>query len=337
MKLRVNKTVGAVAAAGLAMVAIGATMAPASADPVGAPTYRALPGVGSDTTYNVMNGLSEVVTIGGVKQIASYDPIPASSLITPKNPATNPNCQNLVRPNGSSAGRSALLNALTPGNAIFDCYNWGRSSSLNLAAVPSATGGLTYIPFGEDAFTYAVAKDSGIPRDLSLDDVKSIYRCEVPGIQPYIPQSGSGTRQYWLQQMGITEAQVTSTFTCIKDVKQGAIVQEHDGRVLTKDNEIAPYSIANYVAQGAGVQADLRGIADLGNMDGKVATVSNSDVTLKRLIYNMVPTTKLATSPWSDVFVGSNSLICQNSATVAKFGFGPTAECGNTSRQTPLS
>jgi ABC-type phosphate transport system substrate-binding protein len=337
MKLRVNKTVGAIAAAGLAMVAIGATMAPASADPIGAPTYRALAGVGSDTTYNVMNGLSEVVTIGGVKQIASYDPIPSTSLITPKNPATNPNCQNLTRPNGSSAGRTALLNALTPGNPINGCYDWGRSSSLNIAPVASATGGLTYVPFGVDAFTYAVAKDSGIPRDLALDDVKAIYRCEVPGIKPYIPQSGSGTRQYWLQQMGITEAQVANTYTCIKDTKNGTIIQEHDGRVLTSGDEIAPYSIANFVAQGAGVQADLRGIADLANLDGKVALQAGDTVSLKRDVYNMVPTTKLGTAPWSTVFVGSNSLVCQNTATIQKFGYGAAANCGDTSLQTPLS
>jgi ABC-type phosphate transport system substrate-binding protein len=334
MKLRVNKTVSAIGAAGLAMVAIGATMSPASADPTGAPTLRALPGVGSDTTFNVMNGLSEVVQIGGVKQIASYDPIPASSLISPTSAA---NCQNLTRPNGSSAGRSALLNSLTPGNAIFGCYAWGRSSSLNIAAVPAATGGLTYVPFGVDAFTYAVAKDSDIPRDLDLDTVKSIYRCEVPGLLPYIPQSGSGTRQYWLQQMGITEAQVTSTFTCIKDVKSGNIVQEHDGRVLTAKNEIVPFSIANFVAQGAGVQADLRGIADLGNMDGKSPLVASDTVTLKRSVYNMVPTSKLGTAPWSTVFVGSNSLICQNPDTIKKFGFGTTPSCGDTSQQTPLS
>jgi ABC-type phosphate transport system substrate-binding protein len=334
MKLRINKTVGAVAAAGLAMVAVGATMNPAFADPTGAPTLRALPGVGSDTTYNVMNGLSEVVQIGGVKQLASYDPIPSTSLISPTSAA---NCQNLTRPNGSSAGRTALLNSLTPGNAINGCYAWGRSSSLNLAPVAAATGGLTYVPFGVDAFSYAVAKDSDIPRDLSLDDVKAIYRCEVDGLQPYIPQSGSGTRQYWLQQMGITEAQVANTYTCIKDTKNGSIVQEHDGRVLTKNNEIAPYSIANYVAQGAGVQADLRGIADLANMDGKTALAAGADVTLKRDVYNMVPTTKLGTAPWSTVFVGSNSLICQNTSTITKYGYAPAANCGSTTNQTPLS
>jgi len=334
MKFRVNKTVGAVAVAGLAMVAIGATMPSASADPTGLPLQRALAGVGSDTTFNVMNGLSEVVQIGGVKQLGSYDPLPASSLISPKAAA---NCQNLVRPNGSSAGRTALLNSLTPANAINGCYDWGRSSSLNLAAVPAATGGLTYVPFGVDAFTYAVAKDSSLPRDLTLNDVKSIYRCEVPGIVPFIPQSGSGTRQYWLAQMGITEAQVISTFTCIKDVKAGSPVQEHDGRVLTKDNEIVPFSIANFVAQGSGASTDLRGIADLGNMDAKGALVASDAVTLKRDVYNMVPTSKLAVAPWSTVFVGSNSLICQNPNTIRSFGFGTSAACGSTTNQTPLS
>ena len=151
-------------------------------------------------------------------------------------PKAAANCQNLTRPNGSSAGRAALINSLTPGNAIQGCYDWSRSSSLNIAAVAAATGGLTYVPFAVDAFTYAVAKDSDIPRDLSLDDVKSIYRCEVPGIKPYIPQSGSGTRQYWLQQMGITEAQVTSTYTCIKDTKNGAITLCDPLKISMKTN-----------------------------------------------------------------------------------------------------
>jgi ABC-type phosphate transport system substrate-binding protein len=334
MKLRLNKTMAGVAALGLAAVAVAASAGTASADPVGAPAQRALVGVGSDTTYNVMNGLSEVVQIGGVKQLGSFDPIPASSTISPK-PAAN--CQNLPRPNGSSAGRAALLNSLTPGNPIEGCYDWGRSSSLALGAVASATGGLTYVPFGVDAFTYAVAKDSDIPRDLTLADVRSIYKCEVPGITPYIPQAGSGTRQYWLGQMEITEAQVLSTYTCIKDVKNGSIVQEHDGRVLTEGDEIVPFSIANFVAQGAGVQADLRGIADLANLDGKSALSASSTTTLKRDVYNMVPTSKIGTAPWSTVFVGSGSLICQQSATIQQYGFAPAANCGSTSLSTPLS
>ena len=137
--------------------------------------------------------------------------------------------------------------------------------------------------------------------------------------------------------MGITEAQVLSTYTCIKDVKNGAPIQEHDGRVLTKSNEIAPFSIANYVAQGAGVQTDLRGIADLGNMDTKSSLNATTSSTLKRDIYNVIPTTKLAVSPWSDVFVGSTSLVCTNSDTIIKYGFGLNANCGSTTNQTPLS
>lgn len=334
MKFTFNKPVAAVVACGLAMISLGAVAGAASADPVGTPALRALAGAGSDTTYNVMNGLSEVITIDGVKQIASYDPIPSTSLISPKAAA---NCQNLTRPNGSTAGRNALIASLTPGNAIEGCYDWARSSSLSLSAVASATGGLTYIPFGVDAFTYAVAKDSAIPRDLTLNDVKSIYKCEVPEYQPYIPQAGSGTRQYWLQQMGLTEQTILSTYTCVKDVKNGSIIQEHDGRVLTKSNEIAPFSIANFVAQGAGVQTDLRGIADLGNMDAKSSLNPTTTSTLKRDVYNIIPTTKLTTAPWSTVFVGSSSLVCSNPETITKYGYGLTANCGLTTNQTPLS
>lgn len=334
MKLRLNKTAAAFAACGLAALTVVTAVGTAQADPVGAPTQRALAGVGSDTTYNVMNGLSDVVTIGGVKQIASYDPLPSTSLISPKSAA---NCQNLTRPNGSGAGRTALVNSLTPGNAIQGCYDFARSSSLTQTAVPAATGGLTYVPFGLDAFTYAVAKDSSVPRDLTLDDVKSIYKCEIPGIKPYIPQAGSGTRSYWLGIVGITEAQLTSTYTCVKDVKAGNPIQEHDGRVLTAGDEIVPFSIANYVAQGAGVQADLRGIADLGNIDAKSSLDASDTTTLNRAVYNVIPTNKETTAPWSTVFVGSGSAVCQNTTLIKKYGFAPHPSCGSVTAKAPTS
>ena len=334
MKLRLNKKVAGIAACGIAALTVVTSVGTATADPVGTPTQRALAGVGSDTTYNALNGLSEVVTIGGVKQIASYDPLPASSLISPKSAA---NCQNLVRPNGSGAGRTALINSLTPGNAIAGCYDFARSSSLTTTAVPAATGGLTYVPFGIDAFTYAVAKDSSIPRDLTLGDVQSIYKCEVPGITPLLPQAGSGTRSYWLGVMGITEGQLTSTYTCVKDTKNSAVVQENDGRVLTKGDEIFPYSIANYVAQSSGAQADLRGSADLGNIDGKSSIDASDSTTLSRSVYNVIPTSKETVAPWSTVFVGSGSLVCTNVSTIKKFGFAPSASCGSVTAKAPTS
>src|SRR5215470_7282851 len=73
----------------------------ASADPSGTPTYRQLAGVGSDTTQGVMNGLSQVVTINGVKVLGSYDAV-GSTNVTTKDPATTPGCT-MGRPNGSGA------------------------------------------------------------------------------------------------------------------------------------------------------------------------------------------------------------------------------------------
>ncbi|MEI6365278.1 MAG: hypothetical protein WCO59_06305, partial [Actinomycetes bacterium] len=50
------------AAAVIAIAAGGLTMGSAYADPSGAPTYRTLAGVGSDTTEGVVAGLSDGVT-----------------------------------------------------------------------------------------------------------------------------------------------------------------------------------------------------------------------------------------------------------------------------------
>lgn len=344
MKLRINKTVGAVAAAGLALVAIGATMSPASADPTGAPTFRALAGGGSDTTFNVLNGLSNVAQVGGTLQIGSYDPIPAGRLVSPK---STPGCTNIPSPNGSSAGRTQLLNSLTPGNAVNGCWDFARSSSLSLGAVPAVTGGLTYVPFATDGFTYGVLKDSVIPRDLTLADLQDIYQCDpvwvneptdaVPGlgVEPFVPQVGSGTRQYWLAQMGIAEGAVNTT--CVRDNRAAAPYQENDYRFVVNNDEIVPASIANFVAQNNQAQADLRGSIDLGNTAGKGVLAAADVLELSRSVYNVIPTNKIGVSPWSDVFVGSGSQVCTNTATIKKYGFGTNASCGSTTNQTPLS
>ena len=77
----------------------------AQADPSGAPQYRPLAGVGSDTTTPVMNALSNDITIGGSKVIGSYDATGSATIATQAAAA----CQAIARPNGSGAGRTALL------------------------------------------------------------------------------------------------------------------------------------------------------------------------------------------------------------------------------------
>lgn len=324
----------AVGAAGLLTGAVCGGVA--VADPSGAPTYRQLSGVGSDTTQGVMNGLSNVVTINGTKVLGSYDAV-GSANITTKDPAVNNKCT-IARPNGSGAGRTALSTSLAAGDG---CLDFSRSSSLNLAA---AQPGLTYVPFAVDAVTYAITPTSAVPRKLGLADLKAIYHCDpnYVGTGPnysltvYLPQAGSGTRSFWESTVGISDADVVAgVYPCIKDhTKDGAIVEEHDGRVLD-DNSIAPFSIAQYIAQSSQTIADLRGRAILGTIDGLSPTALNSNFGVKRDVYNVIPTSRTATAPWSTVFVGKSSLICQQTNVINTYGFAANPNCGDTSQQTP--
>ncbi|MGW1539956.1 substrate-binding domain-containing protein [Streptomyces sp. NPDC002309] len=325
-----------VSAMGLAGLLTGTLCAnQAVADPSGPPAHRQLSGVGSDTTQDVMNGLAQAITINGTKVIGSYDAT-GSAQITTKNPATTPGCS-INRPNGSGAGRTALLNSLQAGNG---CLDFARSSSLNLAA---ANPGLTYVPFAVDAVSYAITPTSTLPRKLTLNDLKAIYHCDPNyvgngpnyNLTVYLPQAGSGTRSFWQAQMGITEADVVAgVYPCIKDAKGGSPVQEHDGRVLD-DRSIVPFSIAQYNSQASQTIADLRGRAILGTVDGIAPTVLNSDFGVKRDVYNVIPTSKLGTAPYNTVFVGADSLICRQAAVINTYGFATNANCGDTSKQTP--
>lgn len=321
-----------------AVVGIASAIAlatPASADPTGPPQYRELAGVGSDTTDPVVNALANAVTVGGVKVLGSYDAA-GSATISPKAAA---NCQNIPRPNGSSAGRDALIAALTPGSATNGCYNFARSSS-GPSAGQTSPQPITYVPFAVDAVTFATPAGGVLGTSLTLADLRSIYRDCALGNTPYIPQPGSGTRAFWLGQMQFTEANFANKTDGIADCVSdrdatGALIQEHDGRVL-KDSpdSIVPFSLAQYQSQKAGVIADRTGPANVGTVNGDLPTVINPAFDIQRLVYNIVPTGAVDTAGTTTrtVFNGSGSLVCQQSALITTYGFGLTPECGNTSR-----
>lgn len=320
-----HKFLGAACVGALSAIAIAST---ASADPQGAPSSRPLAGVGSDTTQNVLNGLSEVVTINGSKVIASYDAI-GTNPITTKNPAPSGSNCTFNRPNGSTAGRNALISSLASGSTTAGCIDFARSSSLNLAATPNQ---LTYIPFAIDGLSFAVTSESDVPRSLTLDELKSIYRCEASSIDPYIPQSGSGSRAFFLSTLGLTEAQVSSS-TCIRDNKNGVPLQENDGRALD-NNDIFAYSTAAYASQNAGLVADVRGRTVLGVINGVAPLTLNGDFPIKRDVYNIIPTAREGATPTSTVFVGPGSLVCQATGTIRSFGFATNPNCGSTNQRT---
>jgi ABC-type phosphate transport system substrate-binding protein len=313
------------------VAALAFTASPAQADPTGAPTFRTLAGVGSDTTEGVLNGLSEVVLDGaGTKLIASYDAF-GSTTIQTKNNAT---CV-INRPAGSGNGVTALANSVDAGNG---CVDFARSSSNNSATFPGKN--LTYIPFAVDAVAYAVRSDSTISRKLTKAQLTTVYNCGGGvNFKPLLPQFGSGTRQFFLKSLGFTDAaDFTSqpNHTCIVQVDStGAALQENNGTLLTDAKQLAPYSIAQYLAQTTAVVPDVHGKTVLGQIDSIAPTVLNTASTMARDVYNVVPNATLADPTVANVFVGPTSQVCTNTTTIKKFGFAPHPTCGDTSIHTP--
>jgi ABC-type phosphate transport system substrate-binding protein len=323
-----------IAGTALGLAALLATATPASADPSGAPQYRALAGAGSDTTQDVMNGLADAVTDGtGAKVIGSYDAFGSATIVT-KDPAASPNCD-IPRPAGSGAGVNALVNALQNNTG---CLQFARSSSNSSAGFPGKN--LTYIPFATDAVTYAVRSDSTISKKLTLAQLTKVFNCEGgANYKPMLPQFSSGTRSFFLSKLGFTDAANFTQLpghTCIgeKDSTDQPL-QENNGLLLTDPKQIAPYSIAQYIAQTTGIVQDVHGKTVLAQLDGISATILNTSSTMSRSVFNVVPTGQLANEPYKSVFAGPDSAICTKQDVIKKYGFGPNAKCGDLTIQTP--
>jgi ABC-type phosphate transport system substrate-binding protein len=320
------------AGAGLGLLALLLLANPAIADPNGAPTYRALAGVGSDTTQGVMNGLSDAIVVSGTKVIGSYDAV-GSANITTKDPATSPACT-IPRPANSGAGVDALVASLAASNG---CVDFARSSSNNSAGY--AGKNLTYIPFATDAVAYAIRSDSALSKKLTTAQLTTVYNCGAASFKPLLPKFGSGTRKFFLQKLGFTDVSnftQTTGHTCIKEVDAAGVpIEENTGTVLSDPAQIVPYSIAQYISQLNAIVPDVHGKTVLGQLDGISATVLNTSSTMSRDVYNVVSTGNLGTAPWSTTFVGTGSAVCTNTDTIKKYGFGVNANCGNATLQTP--
>jgi ABC-type phosphate transport system substrate-binding protein len=356
------KTFARTAVVGFAgALSLGLAAQPALADPT-PPEFGAIVGSGSDTTQDVINGLGAVLDDGNDRDgdgntteplIGSWD-ARGSANITSKDPATNANCDGdapandgFVRPNGSSQGRDALIASESGGSVLWrnetisGCLDFARSS-----AGPRSTGSaFTYVPFGVDAVTAAISSESLLPLDFPLEQLQGIYQCDIPDIAgvpvtPVLPQSGSGTRQFWVAAMGLTEAGIAAgDFPCLHLDES---IQEHDGRVLEgNDDWILPFSVAQYIAQGNAenieletgvIVQDRRGPAVLAAIDAQpdpaphnpvqpvVGGVLNLDFPVVRDVFNVVPTADLSTT--GAAFAGATSQVCGAESTIELFGFG---------------
>jgi len=178
-------------------------------------------------------------------------------------------------------------------------------------------------------------------------------------LKVYIPQTGSGTRSFWIAKFNVTEANITAVAAnagCLKAAidggpNNGTGVQEHNGLAVgTDDYAITPFSIPQFVAQTNQVPgvtsringAVLRAIGGVNPTTGTgqslamnpTFTTAAASSMLGRLMYNMVPSRELDNpeSLTHEVFAGRDSLICSATSTIRTYGFAPlTATTGASS------
>ena len=344
--------------AGACMASLSLAVGTALADPP-ANTFRNLAGTGSDTTQGVMNALGNGITgfpgiqIGGVNQIASYDAVGASPIVT-KDPNVNPNCSLSPRPINSGQGVSLLVAQRTAPN---HCLQFARSSTDDSGSRSGSH--LTYIPFATDAVGYAILQTGSPSRNLSVALLKAIYTCDstqvnIANFKPLLPASGSGTRKFFLQNiLGLTDVpNFTTTNSCVSDIQPGTTstpLEENSGNRLAADTtanpdakkQLVPYSISQWIAQTTGNVQDVHGKTLLGNIEGTPSIEINNAATGTRPVYNVVPNVLAAdtTSNTNKVFAGGNDAshperICSHPDVIQKQGFLTRNDCGSTALKT---
>jgi ABC-type phosphate transport system substrate-binding protein len=295
-----------VAALGLGVAGTLISAGMAVADPVGSPTAntRPLQGVGSDTSEEVMNGLSDAVTISSNKVISSWNATGTAFTTRPSGCAFSATGGAApVRPNGSGAGRTALVASETVGGGPTSpegCLDFARSSSVG----GTAGSNLTYIPFAKDAVAFAVTSASNLPRQISLADLKAMYDCTYPGFEDsdtgtvgwqsqfhaLLPQAGSGSRAFFYNTvLGYADSTLTGSPDtvrgCVSDEPdrsgRGTLpgIQEHRTNVLD-NNSIVPVSIAQYIAQSTGTSPSFIGKGVLGSIVNNAGSVVSYPVAL---------------------------------------------------------
>lgn len=331
--------VGLVAAALVGSIGVS----PASAtDPPVVPRVVDIVGVGSDTTQDVVGQVGPTLATSGYApnynaggqnvKLYSFDATGPSPIVTTQG------CAPITRPNGSSAGVAALL---ADQNAGTNCIDFARSSRVKN---PATDGNLQFVPFATDGVTWATfprvvgGAIFNAPKDLTTAQLKSIYECSVTNwnqvggrsapIAPFLPQSGSGTRSFWLSAIG-----VTTVGPCVDQT-----VQENSGEaipVASRPNAILPYSIAKYIAQTAGVSEDLRAGAVLRNINGTKPLTAQGKLNTNftpvnlRQVFNVLKPADAGTNKFKNVF-GTGGFICTRDDITRTFGFAPlpAAQCG---------
>jgi ABC-type phosphate transport system substrate-binding protein len=363
---------GGVAAAAISLMATAAVADPPSGT---TPRHTDIVGTGSDTTQFVVDQLATDYDAGlsaSARHVYSFDavdpsnPTGSNQMITEKT-----GCDSRTRPNGSGAGIAELEANLHPSGDKSDyCVDFARSSSGRASTDPAS---ILYLPFAIDGVTWSADTFSGktnAPTTLSTAQLNAIYSCnasllnssypeapvtwkEVGGsgtkqVVPVIPQSSSGTRKFFLKEIG-----VTTLGSCVQG--QDNSVEENEGtnaifQSSSAPNIVFPYSTAVYLAQSvhnhnAGSQGD-QVLKRVGGVSPTVGTGSNTKINSNfpylREVYNVVRNTPAAIAngtqavpTYLQAFFGTGSAdtgwVCKNltaKSDIESFGFLADPNCG---------
>jgi ABC-type phosphate transport system substrate-binding protein len=261
------RLVGKLLAAGGAVALIAASAVPALADPPHGVTPRPgdVVGVGSDTIGYLLDQFSHDYNKTHPQAPAllySWDPVgPAGK--TGGAIVTKAGCKAIARPDGSSAGIAALeANTIDPADPNDFCVDYAGSSRAATASDPGcAVPGICFVPFASDAVTWA-ARDAAsggtdAPASLTLAQLKNIYQCKITDwprvggkkapIRPFLPQTSSGTRAFWLTALG--GGTPVKPGSCVSDVSNTLQDNQGTSPALDSPEAIVPYSVADYIAQ----------------------------------------------------------------------------------------
>jgi ABC-type phosphate transport system substrate-binding protein len=309
------------AVAGAAMVAFaGIGVGTALADPPSGVTPAAtdIVGVGSDTTTPVFAGTNvppNPPAASGVLQSDYNATNPTNKLYSwnavgsPTSIVTKAGCAAITRPNGSSAGITALKASIAAGNT---CIDFSRSSR----ARNSGDGtGVSFVSLARDAITWSSPSGSPAPASLTIAQLTAIYNCtdtnwsQVGGgnapIVAVLPQNGSGTRATFLADIGGGVNNPLVPGSCVVNGSNSAgPIEENTGVSSTgfgnttefaNVDVIFPYSIGDYIAQTTTSEGTYAGKA-IGNHTG--TDFGHGPMVLHET-GGVAPTTTTNTSPYA--------------------------------------
>ena len=250
-----------------ALALVAASAAPALADPPTAPRPADVVGVGSDTVGYLLDQLAHDYNAahpGGSSLLYSWDPTNPVTGKTGDPIMTKAGCKAIARPDGSSAGITALeANTVDQIDPRDFCVDYAGSSRGVAAGDPGCTtGGICFVPVAGDAVTWATrdAASGGTdaPASLTPLQLKNIYLCKITNwakvggrnapIKAFLPQTSSGTRAFWLTALGggITPIKPGR---CVGDDHNALQDNQGINPVLNSPGAIVPYSVADYIAQ----------------------------------------------------------------------------------------